>query len=207
MGRLRDSAIEVFLLAMIAAGSYSCGGGATQPSLPGCPTNYPPQESSPYVLPYPVGMTFVIGQGNCGSGSHAAGTVVQYAYDFLMPIGTTIIASRAGTVLLVEERYEDGTRQAGQENYVNVLQSDGSIAAYVHLTRDGALVDVGDRVKRGQTIGISGDSGSSTEPHLHFHVQSCSGCPTKPVTFRNTRPHPGGLEQGQSYTAESFDAS
>jgi murein DD-endopeptidase MepM/ murein hydrolase activator NlpD len=147
-------------------------------------------------------MTFVIGQGNCGSGSHAAGTIVQYAYDFLMPIGTTIIASRAGTVLLVEERYEDGTRRAGEENYVNVMQSDGSIAAYVHLTRGGALVEVGDRVKRGQTIGISGDTGSSTEPHLHFHVQSCSGCRTEPVTFRNTRPHPGGLEQGQAYTAE-----
>ena len=202
MGRLRRGVIEAWLLAVVGAGSTACGeGGPTQPRLAGCPATYPPQDSSPYVLPYPVGMTFVVGQGNCSSGSHAAGTLVQYAYDLLMPIGTTILASRGGTVILVEERYEDGTRRAGEENYINVRHADGTIAAYVHLTRQGALVSVGDRVKQGQSIGVSGDSGSSSEPHLHFHVQSCEGCPTEPVTFRNTRPHPGGLEEGQAYTA------
>ena len=208
MGRLRDGAIEVFLIAVIAAGSYSCGDdGPTQPRLAGCPTSYPPQDSSPYVLPYPVGTTFVIGQGNCGPGSHAASTVVQYAYDFPMPIGTTIIASRGGTVLLVEERYEDGRRRLGEENFVNIRRADRSIAAYVHLTRGGALVGVGDRVKQGPAIGLSGDTGSSTEPHLHFHVQSCEGCRTEPVTFRNARPHPGGIEQGQLYAAEPIESS
>ena len=159
------------------------------------------------MLPYPVGTTFVIGQGNCGPGSHAASTVVQYAYDFPMPIGTTIIASRGGTVLLVEEHYEDGTRRLGEENFVNIRRADRSIAAYVHLTRGGALVGVGDRVKQGPAIGLSGDTGSSTEPHLHFHVQSCEGCRTEPVTFRNARPHPGGIEQGQLYAAEPIESS
>ncbi|MGH7409039.1 MAG: M23 family metallopeptidase [Candidatus Methylomirabilales bacterium] len=130
--------------------------------------------------------------------------IVQYAYDILMPIGTPILASRTGTVLLVEERFLDGTRIPDQENYINVTHSDGTIAGYVHLTTDGALVGVGDTVTQGQVIGLSGDSGSSSEPHLHFHLQGCEGCATVPMTFRNTRPHPRGLVQGESYTAEPF---
>jgi murein DD-endopeptidase MepM/ murein hydrolase activator NlpD len=183
--------------------SASCGGPATPTSRP-CAGPYPPQAASEYVLPWRVGEAYRIGQGNCGPGSHAAGTVVQYAYDVLMPIGTAVLASRSGTVLLVEERYPDGTRVPGQENYINVAHADGTIAGYVHLTREGALVGVGDRVARGQLIGLSGDSGSSSEPHLHFHVQACDGCATVPVTFRNTRAHPSGLLPGESYTAEPF---
>jgi murein DD-endopeptidase MepM/ murein hydrolase activator NlpD len=176
----------------------------SDPSAIGCASSYPDQPASPYVLPWRVGESYRIGQGNCGPGSHAAGSVVQYAYDVLMPVGTPVIAARAGTVRLVEERFADGTRTPGQENYVNVAHPDGSIAGYVHLTTGGALVAVGESVALGQVIGLSGDSGSSSEPHLHFHVQACEGCPTVPVTFRNTRAHPRGLVQGESYTAEPF---
>ncbi|HJS58461.1 MAG TPA: M23 family metallopeptidase, partial [Vicinamibacteria bacterium] len=148
---------------------------------------------------------YVVGQGNCGSSSHAAGTIVQYAYDVLMPIGTPVLAARSGTVFLVEERFVDGTRRPGEENYINVLHQDGTLAGYVHLTQNGALVAGGDSVVQGQMIGLSGDTGSSTEPHLHFHVQGCSGCATVPVTFRNTRPHPSGLVVGETYRAEPFE--
>jgi len=189
-------------VALLAA---RCGGASpTGPTASRCTATYPDQATSPYVLPYPPGAAFVIGQGNCTDGSHAPGSLVAYAYDFLMPIGSPVVAARPGTVLLVEERYTDGTRVAGEENYVNVVHDDGSIAAYVHLTRDGALVAVGDRVDQGQVIGLSGDTGSSSEPHLHFHVQACEGCATVPVTFRNTRPHPNGLVQGQTYEAAPY---
>ncbi len=147
---------------------------------------------------------YVVGQGNCSNGSHAASAIVRHAYDFLMPIGTPVIASRTGVVLLVEERFIDGNRTPGQENFVNVRHGDGSIAAYVHLTQNGALVAVGDFVGQGDLIAMSGDTGNSTAPHLHFHVQQCSGCATVAVTFRNTRPHPNGLVQGEQYTAEAF---
>lgn len=180
-------------------GSGSSGGGPG-----GCAGPYPNQATSLYVLPYDVGASFVIGQGNCGSGSHAAGTIVQYAYDFLMPVGTNITAARSGEVILVEERFTDGNRTAGQENYINIRHADGSIAGYVHLTQNGALVSVGDMVTQGDVIGLSGDTGSSTQPHLHFHVQQGLGLPTIPLTFRNTRAHPQGLLQGQSYLADPF---
>jgi murein DD-endopeptidase MepM/ murein hydrolase activator NlpD len=121
-----------------------------------------------------------------------------------MPIGTPVVASRAGEVILVEERFADGTRIPGQENYVNVRHGDGTIAGYVHLTTGGAFVSVGDSVAQGEILGLSGDSGSSSEPHLHFHVQACFGCSTEAVTFRNTRPHPRGLVTGERYTAEAY---
>lgn len=187
------------VVALVVAG---CGGsGPSEPEAIPCGP-WPDQAESAYVLPYEIGRAFLVGQGNCSSGSHSAGSAAAYAYDFLMPIGTPIVAARSGEVYRLEERHEDGDRTPGHENYINVLHDDGSIAGYVHLTRNGALVALGDRVRRGEVIGLSGDTGNSTEPHLHFHVQECDGCPTIPITFRNTRAHPQGLQPGQSYVAE-----
>lgn len=78
---------------------------------------------------------------------------MRHAYDFLMPIGTPVIASRDGVVLLVEERFAGGNRTPGEENFINVRHADDTIAGYVHLTRDGALVAVGDAVLQGDLIG------------------------------------------------------
>ncbi|NOT08928.1 MAG: M23 family metallopeptidase [Gemmatimonadales bacterium] len=69
-----------------------------------------------------------------------------------------------------------------------------------HLTFGGALVSPGNVVTQGQPIGLSGDNGNSSEPHLHFAVVINGH--TVPVTFRNTRPHPTGLVEGESYSAE-----
>ena len=128
---------------------------------------YPVQTSSPYVLPYQIGLEFTVGQGNCTIRSHNPNSMVLYAYDFLMPIGTPIVAARSGTVLLTEARFVDGNRQPGEENFINITHDDGTIAAYVHLTQNGVFVNVGDVVRLGDIIGISGDTGSSSEPHLH----------------------------------------
>jgi murein DD-endopeptidase MepM/ murein hydrolase activator NlpD len=180
----------------------ACSGGGDGMALLCGP--YSAQSNTPYVLPFQVGQAYELSQGNCASGSHAPGTIVQHAYDFRMPIGTPVVASREGTVLLVQERFDDGNRTPGEENFINIVHADDTIAAYVHLTRDGAHVAVGDAVQRGDLIGSSGDTGSSTEPHLHFHVQRCAGCETVPVTFLNTRPHPDGLVEGENYAAEAY---
>lgn len=192
------------IVAFLLVATFCGCGGPSEPDLGTCGP-WPDQAASPYVLPYGVGSTFVVGQGNCSEGSHGPLSAVAYAYDLLMPIGTPVVAARDGEVILVEERYRDDDHVAGHENFVNVAHADGTIAAYVHLTGDGALVQVGDRVRRGQAIGLSGNTGDSSAPHLHFHVQACSGCGTSAVTFRNTRPHPMGLQQGQSYTAEPYE--
>jgi murein DD-endopeptidase MepM/ murein hydrolase activator NlpD len=43
-------------------------------------------------------------------------------------------------------------------------------AFYAHLQPGSLRVQSGDRVRRGQVIGLVGNSGNSTEPHLHFHI-------------------------------------
>lgn len=168
-----------------------------------CPSaDFPPQEISPYLLPYPVGEKRNVRQGNCNeANSHHERFDATYAYDFEMPIGSKITASRGGTVLAVREEFSDDQHELAEANLVAIDHGDGTYAGYGHLTRNGALVEVGDRVVAGQVIALSGNSGRSRGPHLHFSVKACPegerigspACTTVPVTFRNTRPHPRGL--------------
>lgn len=55
-------------------------------------------------------------------------------------------------------------------NHVIVDIGGGRYAFYAHLQPGSIKVHVGDRVKRGQVLGLVGNSGNSTEPHLHFHI-------------------------------------
>ncbi len=131
-----------------------------------CDQDFGAPEESPYILPWSPGQEFELQQGNCnGSGGH----VNWFAYDFDLATGDTIIASRAGTVVAVREQFADGTRICGQqqENLIFVEHDDGTIMAYIHLTTNGALVDVGDEVDQADVIALSGDSGCSAGPHLH----------------------------------------
>jgi murein DD-endopeptidase MepM/ murein hydrolase activator NlpD len=199
--------ISVLSLAFVVVSAAGCSDNVNEPSTAptgACGASYPHQTTSPYVLPWKPGASFTLGQGSCtgADGSHAAGTDDEYALDVDMPIGTKIIAARAGKVLTIEGRFIDGNRTSGQENYIQVLHIDGTMADYFHLTKDGPQVAAGDAVSQGQLIGLSGDTGDSTEPHLHFQVDSCATCGSIPVTFRNTRPHPKGLIEGESYTAQ-----
>lgn len=170
---------------------------------------YPEQTTSPYVLPYSVGGGYLVAQGNCTLGSHNASINQQYAYDMIMPIGTTLVASRAGQVVAIKDNYSDGTGVPGEENYVVVQHEDGSASRYIHVTEQGSLLELNDMVDQGEPVALSGHSGNSSEPHLHFEVMNglCiphedQGCYTIPVTFSNTSFHVNGLVQGETYTAE-----
>ena len=167
-----------------------------------CNTGYPNQNTSPYVLPYLPNAEFTVGQGNCTNGSHRSGTEQSYAYDFDMSIGTNIVASRAGTVTVVVEHYAENNNTPGQENYLIIQHSDNSIAGYYHLTKNGINLEMGDSVSQGDIVGQSGNTGDSSEPHLHFEVALCEDCQTLPVNFKNTREHTNGLIEGEIYKAE-----
>ena len=94
---------------------------------------------------------------------------------------------------------------------VRVNHGDGTFADYVHLMQDGVIVENGMSVEQGDTIAHSGNSGFSSGPHLHFHVErygTCNpieGCISAPVNFRNTTPNPTGLVTGQVYAAGPID--
>ena len=55
-------------------------------------------------------------------------------------------------------------------NFVILDIGQGRYAFYAHLKPGSLRVRLGDRVKKGQVIGLVGNSGNSTEPHLHFHL-------------------------------------
>lgn len=166
----------------------------------------PSLEAAEYVLPYPVGRSYVCSQGFAGTISHYG--VFQFAVDFNMPIGTVVTAARAGQVEFVEEGYTDDSRDINETNLVVVQHSDGTYARYCHLTKNGSLVERGQTVSMGDRIGLSGMSGSGIPlPHLHFDVTTgCSRttCQTVPFCFRNTTPHPYGPEPGMRYPAEPY---
>lgn len=192
--------MHALLLLLVGLVSSCDKGTSTQPSARSCGP-WPPQESSPYVLPYPVGTAYAVRQGNCTPGTHAAGSRDGYAYDFDMPIGTTLVAARAGVVEELEERFVDGNGVTSEANYLLIRHEDGNASVYFHLTHDGVLPHLGERAEQSEPIARSGQTGrSGIAPHLHFGVLGPAGL-TIPVTFRNTVAHPNGLVQGEIYPA------
>jgi len=117
-----------------------------------------------------------------GGGYSHADAENRYAVDFAAPPGTTVLAAREGVVMQVEM---DATpARHGAANLVRILHDDGSMAVYAHLQPGGALVRRGQRVRRGQPIAVSGNSGASTGPHLHFAVQANRGMHLASLPFR-----------------------
>lgn len=122
-----------------------------------------------YGLPFEKGKTFRVIQGYYSSFSHKN----RAAIDFNMSPGTKIIAAREGIVVRVKEDGDRGGLNRKYRQYGNnivIEHSDGSRAGYWHLRKDGAVVNAGDSVKKGELIGYSGKTGYAALPHLHFIV-------------------------------------
>lgn len=159
-----------------------------------------------YALPYESGRSFRILQGYGSRFSHKG--YEQFAVDFDMAEGTPVHAARSGVVARVEESYNKGCWEDGCgkfANYIVILHTDGTTGEYYHLQQDGALVEVGDSVARGQQIGLSGNTGHSTMPHLHFAVYRATDwgrTQSIPVRFQTAngiidRPRRGALPKAQ----------
>ena len=124
-----------------------------------------------YRLPYGDDVTFPIIQGYDAKLSHHGAE--RYTLDFGMPVGTPVHAARDGVVVLVEDSHDVGCarEECGRfANFVVVLHSDGTTGEYFHLARGSVRVRPGERVARGQWLALSGNTGFSTAPHLHFGV-------------------------------------
>ncbi len=124
-----------------------------------------------YRLPYGDDASFPIIQGYSAKLSHRGPE--QFTLDFGMPVGTPVHAARDGVVVLLEDSYDlgCGDEECGQfANFVVVLHSDGTTGEYFHLAQGSARVELGERVQRGQLLALSGNTGYSTAPHLHFGV-------------------------------------
>ncbi len=123
-----------------------------------------------------------------------------------MPEGTQIYAARGGVVIEVEQRFDEGgdtDLYLDKANFVTVLHADGTMADYSHLQYNGARVSVGDELRVGQFLGLSGATGFVTGPHLHFSVKRTvlgGKYETIPVKFA-TLNGPVTPQEGRSYAA------
>jgi hypothetical protein len=127
-------------------------------------------------IPFPDGTPVTISQGHFGYYSHTGSS--QYAVDFTCDEGSSIVAARRGIVRAIREDSDTGCADvscADDANYVIVDHGDGTMASYWHLQHDGALVEPGDPVDRGQPVARSGNTGWSTGPHLHFSADDLYG--------------------------------
>ncbi len=122
-----------------------------------------------YGLPFEPGTAHLLVQGYFGMFTHKE----RAALDFKMKVGTKILAARGGVVVRLKE---DGSKGGASRKYrsegnsVIIQHSDSSRAGYWHLQKDGVFVNVGDTVRQGQVIGLSGKTGYTAFPHLHFLV-------------------------------------
>ncbi|MCY0968745.1 M23 family metallopeptidase [Chryseobacterium wangxinyae] len=126
-----------------------------------------------YDLPYQKGQEFKILQGYYGDFSHHN----TNAIDFEMAEGTEILAVREGIVVQVIQNNNKGCPSeecAKYGNYISILHSDKTRAEYWHLKYKGSVVQVGNKVKKGDLIGYSGNTGWTNGPHLHFVCYSPS---------------------------------
>lgn len=119
-----------------------------------------------------------------GSGQFAwpaHGVITQYAYfwhpgaiDIGIPLRTEVRAADDGTVVKVEHL------TTGYGIHVIISHGGGLTSLYAHLTE--AKVVVGQGISKGDLVGLSGSTGRSTGPHLHFEVRR-NGQPVDPMTL------------------------
>lgn len=138
-----------------------------------------------YPLPWRGG-PFRLSQGANGQYSHY-GVKSRYAMDIAMPEGTPIIAARGGMVVKTENT-QTGRGNDPSGNFVRVLHDDGTMGVYLHLQRGSVQVREGQRVAVGSALALSGNTGNSSGPHLHFVVQRNTGLGLVSIPFQFNQP-------------------
>ncbi|MEM6646229.1 MAG: M23 family metallopeptidase [Bacteroidota bacterium] len=146
-----------------------------------------PDSSARYQWPFPEGRSYKVMQAYGGRFSHQS-DFSRYAVDFALAVGDTVTAAREGVVIRVVEQHDRGgnsRRYRPYANYVTLAHADGMMTQYVHLVQGGSFVAVGDSVQTGQPIGISGMTGFTSAPHLHFNTLRAvpEDAASFPVTF------------------------
>lgn len=123
---------------------------------------------------------------------------MHYGMDFTAPTGTEIYATGDGEVKTAEA-------DRGYGRHVVIDHGYGYESLYGHMSE--IRVKPGEKVKRGQVIGLVGNSGTSTAPHVHYEVHK-NGKPVNPVHFYFNDLSPAEYQQMleiSSQANQSFD--
>jgi murein DD-endopeptidase MepM/ murein hydrolase activator NlpD len=127
-----------------------------------------------YHLPFEENKSHLLVQGYFSRYTHKN----RAALDFKMKKGTRVCAARDGVVVRLKEDGKKGGSNIKNRpfgNFVIIQHEDSSRTGYWHLQYNGVLVNVGDTIKQGQVIGLSGKTGYTYFPHLHFIVWRSDG--------------------------------
>ena len=118
-------------------------------------------SSTTGLLDRPVNSNRITSPFGFRSNPTGAGTMIHGGTDFGVACGTDVHAAADGIVTLAGWAGHSGNR-------VMIDHGDGLVTGYSHNTK--VLVKVGDKVKRGDLIALSGTTGNSTGCHVHFDV-------------------------------------
>lgn len=141
------------------------------------------QSMNIYSLPFDDDGAWGWGRGNWDEPGGGHGPGDQFLdFDFNHPIGGRVRAARGGKVIFAENnRWNNSDRDSpnynpmapqGYGTAIHIKHDDDSTAAYMHLKFESIAVGVNDQVTRGQIIALSGHTGDSSAPHLHFGIHS-----------------------------------
>ncbi|MEN2487956.1 M23 family metallopeptidase [Flavobacterium sp. B11] len=139
-------------------------------------------------------------------GNKGDGTKNEDYYCF----GKRLNAPGNGKIIAVENNIEDnipGIKNSKQSlgNYIIIDHLNGEFSFMLHLKKNSIIVAVGDNVERGQKVGLAGNSGYSTGPHLHYHLQTTSSLVTGvglPMQFQNYYADDIFTEKGEPITGQ-----
>ena len=93
--------------------------------------------------------------------------------DISVPVGTAVLAARTGTVVTA-------AYSASAGNYIALYHGNGAYSYYMHCSS--LSVGVGEKVSAGQQVALSGNTGISTGPHLHFAIYA-NGVYVNPLDY------------------------
>lgn len=146
-----------------------------------------------YVLPFRTTWFVLWGGNNIFWNYHYPYSSQRYAYDFIVKkdgktydgdgaslsqhysFGQTIIAPQTGTVVKIYDGVADNepfsmNMDEPQGNAIVIKHAENEYSLLAHLRQNSLLVKEGSKVRLGDIIAESGNSGASDTPHLHFHV-------------------------------------
>lgn len=129
------------------------------------------------MIPFEYGTNISIGQSYRGGFTHYEDSM--YSVDFFISEGTPVVAYKAGKIMAIKEDsntncYDDGIaiENCTHANYVVIDHGDFTFSYYLHLQQNSVDVEVGDSVGAGHQIGKIGNTGYSTEAHLHLEISN-----------------------------------
>lgn len=181
---LNNNSLDIYEPSSNEAGSidwsYKLSGGSSTNTVPatrtsgdGNPTATTNKETMSWPLPIDQGvLTSPFGyrtSPTAGASSNHKGI------DIGVDSGTPVYAAQSGTVITASNQ------PGGAGLYVKIDHGNGWTTTYMHNSE--LLVQTGDTVSKGERIALSGNTGVSTGPHLHFQIEK-DGTPMDPLTFK-----------------------